>query len=62
MVDLGRRVRDYLEWYRINSAKEVSGVFTDYLALKRQLEEERSENRGPVADYLRDVQKIYEVE
>ncbi|MDE0827429.1 MAG: hypothetical protein OSA48_11580 [Akkermansiaceae bacterium] len=59
MVDVGKRTRDFLEWYRINTAEEISGEFIDYLKLKEELDEERSENRGPVSDYLRDMQKIY---
>ncbi len=59
MVELGKRARDLLEWYRINTAEGLSGEFRDYLELKQQLEAERSENRGPVADYLRKVQEIF---
>ena len=59
MVDVGKRTRDFLEWYRINTAEEMSGEFDDYLKLKEELDEGRSENRGPVSDYLRDMQKIY---
>lgn len=59
MVVLGKRVRDLLEWYQINSAQELSGDFETWADLKKQLEMERSENRGPLADYLRDVQAIF---
>jgi hypothetical protein len=59
MVELGKRARDLLEWYRINTAEGLSGEFRDYLELKQQLEAERSENRGPVADYLWKVQEVF---
>lgn len=60
MVELGKRVRDLLDWYRITSARKTSGEFSTYLELRRQLDAERSETRGPLEDYLRDMQRIYD--
>jgi hypothetical protein len=56
---LGSRTRDYLEWYRITNAKQLSGDFESFIELKENLQTMPSERRGPVSEYLDSMQRIF---
>lgn len=58
--ETGTRMRDVLEWYHITTAVEVSGVFDDYLELKKKLSEEPTERTGPISRYLDGIDKVYD--
>lgn len=55
----GLRTRDYLDWYRISNATNVTGDFRAYQELKRKLETEPTANPGPIDRYLDGVQRYY---
>jgi len=48
----GELLADYISWYQITTSKDVSGAFSDYVELRRRLEEERTKRSGPVSKYL----------
>ncbi len=58
---LGVRTRDFLDWYRITSAEELSGAFEDYIGLQESLRagQRRKPVTGPISEYLDDVQALY---
>lgn len=62
LAALGLRVRDYLDWYRITSAKRLSGDFQTYIDLKESLEEAPNRRTGPVSSYLDKMQEILKEE
>ena len=59
LVSLGRRTRDYLEWYRITSAKELTGKFDNFIDLKKRLETLRGKNEGPIGLYMDSIQRLF---
>ncbi len=60
LLAVGLRVRDYLEWYRITNAKQLSGDFESFIELKENLQSPPTRRKGPIAEYLDDMQRIYE--
>ena len=59
MVIADERVRDYLDWYQITRAHEVTGDFSGYMKLKERLAMEREERKDEVIDpYLDRVQAL----
>jgi hypothetical protein len=58
--EVGQRTRDYLDWYRISNASQVSGDFRSYQELKRELETETTANPGPLDRYLSGMQRLYD--
>ncbi len=57
---VGERTRDYLDWYQIVNATELTGEFADYQRLKRELETKNPSHPGPIGRYLNSVQSLYE--
>jgi len=57
----GMRVRDYLDWYYITQADDVSGDFKQYRELSGALQREamRPKSDDSTQKYLDDVQKLY---
>lgn len=58
--EVGIRTRDYLDWYQITNATQLTGEFKDYQRLKRDLESKNPPHPGPVDRYLNAVQKLYD--
>ncbi|PQJ27376.1 hypothetical protein [Rubritalea profundi] len=59
MVLADERVHDYLDWYQITRAHEVTGDFSGYMKLKERLAMEREERKDEVIDpYLDRVQAL----
>ncbi len=56
---VGERTRDYLDWYQITNASELTGEFQDYQELKLELENQPAVRTGPVGRYLNAVQGLY---
>lgn len=53
------RCRDYLDWYQISRAHEVTGDFSGYRKLKELLDVEREERKDDVIDpYLDRIQEL----
>lgn len=61
LAALGSRTRDYLEWYRITTARQMSGDFESFIQLKENLETTRSRT-GHVSEYLDRMQRVFTVE
>ncbi len=61
MVIADERCRDYLDWYQITRAYEVTGDFSGYMKLKERLTIEREQRKDEVIDpYLDRVQALME--
>jgi hypothetical protein len=60
LAALGERTRDYLDWYRISNSQTLSGDFESFMELKGGLKESNSRRRGPVSEYLNDIQRVYD--
>jgi len=58
--DVGIRTRDYIDWYQITNATELTGDFREYQELKKRLETESAPHPGPLDEYLEQVQSLYE--
>ncbi|MDP0492082.1 MAG: hypothetical protein Q7Q71_13620 [Verrucomicrobiota bacterium JB023] len=58
-IEVGSQTEDYLDWFTINTASEISGDFEDYLRLKAQLESSRPESQSPIEAYLDVMQQLY---
>jgi hypothetical protein len=59
MVIADERCRDYLDWYQITRAYEVTGDFSGYMKLKERLALEREERKDEIIDpYLDRVQAL----
>ena len=56
---VGERTRDYLDWYQITNATEVTGEFADYQRLKRELKTKTTSHQGSIERYLDAVQGLY---
>lgn len=54
------RTRDYLDWYRISTATDVTGDFRSYQELKRKLATQPTLNPGPIDRYLDGIQRLYD--
>lgn len=55
-----KRAQDFLEWFEITRARETSGAFEDYLALKDRLKEQRLQRNDPVSNYLDRIDKVFD--
>ena len=60
LKQVGERTRDYLDWYQIANATQLTGEFSDYQRLKRVLETENPSHPGPVDYYLNAVQALFD--
>ena len=59
MLSADLRCRDYLDWYQITRARNVTGDFSGYMKLKDSLEYERAQRKDAVIDvYLDRVQSL----
>lgn len=56
---LGERVTDYLNWYQLELADSSSSKFRDYLELKQELAQPERGDKGPLSEYLNDIEKLY---
>ena len=56
---IGERTRDYLDWYQIVNATQLTGEFGDYQRLKKELETKNPSHPGPIDHYLNAVQGLY---
>lgn len=52
MVEKANRARDFLDWFEITRARETSGAFDDYLALKSRLKVQPNTRRDDLSKYL----------
>ena len=59
LIFLGRRARDYLEWYRITNARELTGKFDNFIELKSRLESLGGKNEGPIGLYMDCMQRLF---
>jgi hypothetical protein len=55
-----KRAQDFLEWFEITRARETSGVFEDYLALKDRLKANTLQRNDPVSNYLDRLDKVFD--
>jgi hypothetical protein len=61
MVDRAVMARDYMDFFEISRARNLSGEFEDYLKLKKELElRPRPKRRDGITDCLDTMQKAYE--
>lgn len=60
-VERALRARDYMDYFEISRARNLSGEFDDYLRLKKELElKPRPQRKDRITDYLDILQKSYE--
>lgn len=59
MTERATRGRDYLDWFEITRAREISGEFEDYLKLKDRLKSPPKQKSDPVSDYLDRMDRIF---
>ena len=60
-IDRALRARDYLDYFEISRARELSGEFDDYLRLKEELElRPRPARSDRISDRLDTMQKAYD--
>mgnify|MGYP006959164871 FL=1 len=54
-----RRVRDYMDWYEINTRSGTGKTFASYAAAVKILREQEQPANTPVSRYLDDIEKLY---
>jgi hypothetical protein len=60
MVERSGQGRDYLDWFEITRASDVSGDFADYLRLRKELRRPPNHANDPLSQYLDDIQEVFE--
>lgn len=60
MSQRGKRAVDYLDWFEITRARETSGVFDDYMKLKKRLDQGLLRGSDHLSRYLDKAEKIYQ--
>lgn len=60
MSQRGKRAIDYLDWFEITRARETSGVFDDYMKLKKRLDQGLLQHQDHLSKYLDQAEKIYQ--
>lgn len=55
----GRRVRDYMDWYEINTRTGSGKTFDSYAATMKLIREQEAPANTPIARYLDDIEKLY---
>lgn len=60
MSQRGKRAVDYLDWFEITRARETSGVFDDYMKLKKRLDQGLLQHQDHLSKYLDRADKIYQ--
>jgi hypothetical protein len=60
-VERALRARDYMDYFEISRARDLSGEFDDYLRLKKELElKPRPPRKDRITDHLDTLQKAFE--
>lgn len=59
MIEKATRGRDFLDWFEITRAREISGVFDDYLRLKERLKQEDQQRDDPLSLYLDRMERVF---
>ena len=59
MIERIGRGRDYLDWFEITRAKQISGAFDDYLQLKDRLKDRPHRRNDPISDYLDRMDRVF---
>jgi Ran GTPase-activating protein (RanGAP) involved in mRNA processing and transport len=59
MIERADRGRDYLDWFEITRAKQISGVFDDYLELKERLKDRSHRRKDSISNYLDRMDRIF---
>ncbi|MBT8779105.1 hypothetical protein [Akkermansia muciniphila] len=54
-----RRVRDYMDWYEINTRTGTGKTFASYAAAVKLLREQDQPANTPISRYLDDIEKLY---
>lgn len=54
-----KRVRDYMDWYEINTRSGSEKNFASYAATMKMLREKEEETNTPISQYLDDIEKLY---
>ena len=54
-----RRVRDYMDWYEINTRSGTGKAFASYAAAVKLLREQDQPANTPISRYLDDIEKLY---
>ncbi len=54
-----RRVRDYLDWYELNTRTGTGKTFESYAATMKMLREKEYASPTPISRYLDDIEKLY---
>lgn len=54
-----RRVRDYMDWYEINTRSGTGKTFASYAAAIKLLREQNQSPDTPISRYLDDIEKLY---
>lgn len=54
-----RRVRDYMDWYEINTRSGTGKTFASYAAAVKLLREREQPANTPISRYLDDIEKLY---
>ena len=54
-----RRVRDYMDWYEINTRTGSGKTFDSYAATMKLIREQEAPANTPIARYLDDIEKLY---
>ena len=60
MIQRVKRAQDFLDWFEITRARETSGEFEDYLALKDRLKTNTLQRTDPVSSYLDRLDKVFD--
>ena len=60
LKQVAERTRDYLDWYQIANATQLTGEFADYQRLKREIETQNLPHPSPIDRYLNAVQALYD--
>ncbi len=60
MLQRSTRAIDYLDWFEITRARETSGVFDDYIKLKKRLDQGIRVRPDHVSRYLDRAQLLFQ--
>lgn len=58
-MNTARRVRDYMDWYEINTRAGTGKAFASYAAAVKLLREQNQPANTPISRYLDDIEKLY---
>lgn len=60
LTQRGKRAIDYLDWFEITRARETTGVFDDYIKLKKRLDQGVNPHPDHLDRYLDRMEKLYQ--